>query len=135
MSENDWEEVRKALQITYYSVELKIDGYNVSLVLERVSAFKNVILVYIDGKFKSEWLSDDCEIRRRFANKKTKALFTKKGLAKGEKLTKKREKEIDRFLKEHQDVKYEYFVPYWTNFNSLKKHLIKHNENIERVNE
>ncbi len=130
MSEHDWEEVRKSLQITYYTVELKIDGYNVSLVLERVSAFKNVIVIYIDGKFKSEWLCNECEIRSRFANKKTKALFTKKGLAKGEKLTKKREKEIDRFLKEHQE-RYDYYTPYWTNFNSLKKHLIKNNENIE----
>ncbi len=132
MTKEDWEMVRKTLELQYCEVELKIDDYNVTLRLERENAFKNVIVIYVDGKFKAEWLTKDCDIRSRFANKKTSSLYSKKDFMRGKKVTKKEEKIIENFLKEN-NKQFNYYTPYWTSFNSLKRHLIKNNENITLI--
>lgn len=132
MNQDEWKEVERALQITYHSVKLNIDGYNITLRLERESAFKNKIVIYVNGTFEFKWLFKDCEERKRFTNKRTKSRFKKSDLTYGEKVSKKQEKLNEEFLKSEEN-KYYYYSPYWTSFNSLKRHLIANNEKIELI--
>ncbi len=132
MTKEDWDKVQENLNYLYSTVILAIDGYNVTLQLEPVSAMKNHIAIYIDNKVKGEWLTEECEERRRFMCKHTKNLFTKSKLINGKKVSKREMKHIEEMLKDPKN-KYDVYLPWWTNFNSLKKHLIKNNENIEIV--
>lgn len=132
MTKGEWKEVERALELTFNSVKLNVDGYNITLILERETAFKNRISVYIDGTFKMKWLFEDCEQRKRFTNKRTKSLVRKSTLNNGKKVSKRQEKLNEEFLKSESN-KYHYYLPYWYNFNSLKKHLIANNENIELI--
>lgn len=132
MTKDEWKEVERALELTFNSVKLNVDGYNITLILERETAFKNRISVYIDGTFKMKWLFEDCEQRKRFTNKRTKSLVRKSTLNNGKKVSKRQEKLNEEFLKSESN-KYHYYLPYWYNFNSLKKHLIANNENIELI--
>ncbi|MFW5435227.1 hypothetical protein [Paenibacillus apiarius] len=124
MTTEDWKTVEKNLRHLHYPVELNCDGYPVTLVLERVTPFKNGIAVYIDGTVKSSWLIDDCEERRRFMRPITKSLFTKKQLESAKKISKK-------YYKEAVAQKYTCHDHRWYSFRSLKSHLIKNNEVIE----
>lgn len=129
MTKEEWVQVEKALQSLYSIVELKIDGYKVALRLERLDTYKNAITVYINGEFKGKWLMEECEERRRFLRKREKSLITQKQKKDLNKLSKK-------FRKEHEEWfnrSYVYYEPWWTSFNSLRKHLIKENESIELV--
>jgi len=105
------------------------DGYEVTLLLGPISQFKNAILVYIGGKIRGKWLSEDCEERRRFFQSVTKSILSPKKKAALKKLPKKTRLQLE------EKTKYTYFLPYWTSFKALKSHLIKHNSNIELISE
>lgn len=127
MTAEDCKEVESKLSIPYSSVELKVDGYNLTVghVLEK--PLKYCLVVYIDGVFKTNWLFEDCEIRRRFCNRHTKSILTAK-----DKKALKRERKAFR-EKIIKDSTYEWYEPYWSSFRSLKSHLIKNNKSIEIV--
>ncbi|BFH10861.1 hypothetical protein WJ0W_005967 [Paenibacillus melissococcoides] len=124
MTIEDWKTVEKNLRHLHYPVELNCDGYPVTLVLERVTPFKNGIAVYIDGTVKGSWIIDDCEERRRFMRPITKQLFTRKQLESAKKVSKK-------YYRDAAAQKYTYHDHRWYSFGSLKRHLIKNNEVIE----
>lgn len=125
MTKEEWEQVKKTLESLFHMANLKIDGYDVSLCLQRTSTYKNSIVVYVNGVLKGEWLGKDCEERRRFLQKREHSVLSAKEKAKLKKFSKKFQKEFDR--------KYSVYYPYWTSFGSLKKHLIENNERIELV--
>lgn len=129
MTKEQWKEAENALKSLFNYVKLKIDGYEVSLHLERIDTYKNGITVYINGKFDGNWLFQECEERRRFCRKIEKSMVTSKQKAEFKKLPKKLQKEYQEFY----NRKYEYYNFYWTSFNTLKRHLIKENENIELI--
>lgn len=127
MTKEEWKRCQEALKSFYSIVKLNVDGYEVGLRLERVDTYRNKIMVYVNGGFKGKWLIEDCEERRRFLRKMEKSLITAKQKKDLNKLPKK-------FRKEHEELfnrSYVYYEPYWTSFNSLKKHLINENESIE----
>ena len=124
MTKDEWAKVETATKSFFSMAKLKIDDYDIALRLQRVSTYKNVIMVYVNDVFKGEWLANDCEERRRFMCKKERNLATK---SKIKHLPKKEQKIlIDKY-------KYCVYSPYWTSFSSLKKHLIKENQSIELV--
>lgn len=128
MTNYEWKQTQEALKDFYGIVKLKIDGYEVSLRLERIDQFKNAIMIYVDGTFSIKQLTEDSEERRRFFCKRTRSILNKKEkveMMKG--LSKKQKVELE------QKSKYEYYVPYWTSFRSMKKHLIENNKNIELI--
>lgn len=116
----------------YSSVELRCDGYEVALVLVRISQFKNVIKVYVNGVIKGEWLVNDCEERRRFFRPVKRSVFTQKQKAAMKKVSKRLRQKAGL---PDPDASFTYCVPYWTSFRALKRHLIKHNSNIELIRE
>ena len=125
MTKQEWQRVQKALMDINNKVVLNIDGYEVTVVLVRVSTMKNAIAIYVNGHFKGKWLIEDCDERRRFVQKRTKSLYTSKELIK-----------IGIHKKEHKNYlkqKYQYYKTHWESFGGLRGHLIRNNESIELV--
>ncbi|MDP4092580.1 MAG: hypothetical protein Q8920_04395 [Bacillota bacterium] len=127
MTNEDWKEVDKKLHSFYNTVKLKCDGYEVSLVLERLNQFKNAIVVYINGAIKGEWLYCECEESRRFFRKVTRSVLSPKEKKAISKISKKLQKELGL------NNEYSFYCTYWTSFSSLKKQLIKQNSSIEHI--
>lgn len=127
MTNNEWKQVEDDLKSPYKFVKLLCDGYELTLCLQRISVYKNVIAFYVNGVFKGEWLAKDCEERKRFFRKGHKSILTAKEKAEFKKLSKKKQAEWrERFF-------YDTYTPYWTSFRSLKKHLIENNKVIELI--
>ena len=129
MNRKEWQAVEEALKSLYGQVILKIDSYEVTLRLDRISTYKNGIMVYVNGKFRVQWIFEDCEERRRFLRKKERSMITPKQREAYKKMSKRLQKEY----KEIYNRKYESYDFYWTSFNSLRRHLIENNESIEVI--
>lgn len=129
MNKEEWKEIEEKLKSFFEVVKLNCDGYEVSLSLQRVSQYKNAIVVYVNGKFKHEWINKDCEESRRFLKKVSKSFYSQKQKNKYKKLSKKLQKELGVDV----DKKYSYYLPYWTSFNSLKRQLAKENNSIKLI--
>jgi len=123
MTTEEWIEVQEKLKGFYDIVKLKIDEYEVSIVLERIDQFKNGLIVYVNGKH----LTEDCEERRRFYRPVTKSILSAKQKKSFGKLSKKVSAELE------SKTKYTYYSYYWTSFGGLKKHIIKNNSSIEVI--
>lgn len=113
---------------------MKIDGYNVAIAYVKETPTKFCLAVYVDGYIKGEWITNDCDIRRRFYRCYEKSLFNskeKKEIFKG--FTKR---ERDRLERENHDrMYYTVYTPYFGSFRTLKAHLIKNNKSIELIKE
>lgn len=126
MTKEEWKKVDIALtSVCAPPVNLKIDGYKVSLDLNQKSRYQNVIVVYVNDKICGKWLKDDCEIRRRFYCCKKRTYVTEKDFKK----LNIRGKKVKQKLKDQYS--YDEYTPYWTNFETMKKHFIANNESIE----
>ena len=66
MTKEEWKQAEEALTHFFRPVELKVDGYDITLILERVGVYQNKIMVYIGGEFRGQWMAEDCDERRRF---------------------------------------------------------------------
>ena len=66
MTKEEWKQAEEALTHFFHPVELKVDGYDITLILERVGVYQNKIMVYIGGEFRGQWMAEDCDERRRF---------------------------------------------------------------------
>lgn len=127
MTKEEWAKAENALSTIYGHVNLKIDGYNVSVGFVKETATKYFLAVYIDGTFKMKWCLEDSEIRRRFCCQHKKAMIKK-----SEFIKKFGKREYNRIKKEHPECCYAiYYTPYFGSFRTLKNHLIKNNQSIE----
>lgn len=127
LTTTEWKEIEEALKSIYYFVRLDCDGYILTISLTRVTQFKNVIRVYVNGSVKGEWLQAECEESRRFFKKITRHALSPQKRKQYMKLPKKLQKELNL------DRSVSYYTPDWTSFNSLKKQLIAQNESIRLV--
>lgn len=132
MTPEDWKEVKERLEDFYSTVKLKCDGYEVILLLGRISQMENAILIYINGEVKGKWLINDCEERRRFMRPVKKSVFSQKQRTQMKTISKKLRQ---KYGLPDPNASITAYYPYWTSFNSLKRHLIKHNDSIELVRE
>lgn len=129
MTVEDWKYIESKLtDFLGGRVKLKIDGYDISLVLLRESknSLKNVIAVYVNGYIKTEYLNENSEVAKRFMCPSKKCIFTKKEI---EKITKNKKQQ--QLIKEKNTRIY--YSPYWTSFRRLKSHFIKNNCDIELI--
>ena len=121
MNDEMWNEVEFQLFELGKIVRLKADDYNIWLINQR-EGNKLYTVVYVDGKFKFEWATTDCDIRHRFMCPSKKCVVTKQELDK------------IRSKKARQEVKEQYtylaYSPFWSSFRRLRKHLIENNNEI-----
>ena len=129
MTKEEWKQVEEVLTHIFHPVELKLDGYDITLILERVGVYQNKIMVYIGGEFRGKWMAEDCEERRRFLQEQKHNILSGKQRADFEKLPKRRQKE----LREKYPMQYSSFTPQWSSFRALKKHFCANNLRIELV--
>lgn len=126
MTKEEWAKVNESVQSVFMSgAKLEIDGYEVYLKLMQVSQFKNAIAIWINGAFKGEWLTEDCEERRRFLPCKTKTLVTPKDI---KNYGIRGKKQIQAFKERYS---YNLYSNMWTNFNAMRKHFEANNDNIK----
>ena len=78
MTPEEWKKVENTLSSPYGRVEFKIDGYDITIICVVEKPLHYCLAVYVDGKIKVEWISQDCEIRRKFYQKHTKSLLDSK---------------------------------------------------------
>ena len=65
MTENEWNYVLCKLN-DGMDVKLLIDGYEVELKIVKYGISAAAVIPYINGEYKSSWLINDCEERRKF---------------------------------------------------------------------
>ena len=129
MTKEEWKGVENALSQFFHPVKLSVDGYDITLILERVGIYQNKIMVYIGGQFRGKWLAEDCEERRRFMQEQKHSILSRKEKARFEKMSKRMQKE----LQEKYPMQYSTFTPQWSSFRALKKHFCANNQKIELI--
>lgn len=82
MTDEQWKQVEKNISGIYFSIHLKIDGYDITLQPVKNGNLKFMIAVYVNGYIKGEWIINDCEIRKKFYRSISKCSFTKKDIEK-----------------------------------------------------
>lgn len=131
MTATDWEKVENKLSYPFGGVKLRIDGHDISIMVEKASpkSLKYVLAVYVDGYIKEEWFTSDCDIRRKFYCKRTKSLLTK-DYRKSPVFKRMKKKEQEEWIKKHV---YVYYSPYFSSFKMLKAHFTKNNDSIDLI--
>lgn len=132
MTADEWKKAEQMLHPPYGHAKFLIDGYNVIVEMRLTSSTKFSFVVFVDGVFKGEWLTEDCDIRRRFCYKGRQTLLTSK--KKDEFIKKFGKREYNRFIKENPELCYvTFYSPYFGSFRTLKQHFIKNNTSITLV--
>ena len=134
MQQEDWDELKEQMASPYGTMRLKCDQFEVALQQAVDSKSRKwVTAVYVDGVFKGAWTGatkegePEHEEARRFLRKVSKSVYTKKDVEAYRKCVGKRQ--ADKLAAK----KFFYFLPTWSSFNSLKKHLLANNTSIERI--
>lgn len=127
MTPEEWRKVDDALRYPWGRAKLRVDGYDVSLAVAALRPRRYVIVVYVNGYFRGEWITkkgDEWpEEARRFLPLKRHRLFPEarlKGLPK-------------RSAAELRRKSYELRGYYWSSVGSLKRHFTANNSSIELV--
>lgn len=130
MTKEDWSKAEKTLSSPYSKVNFKADGYDLTVIPVQTKALRYELMIYVNGKFKGEWIINDCEIRRKFLCRKKHSLLTQKD--KNSKAF-KRLSETDKEKVVELSTYYTY-SPCFGSFKSLKSQLVNNNQSIELVN-
>lgn len=125
-TERQWAWIERLLSSPYMQVDMGIDGYKVSLLTQPTRPLEFAIMVYINDCFKGEWISNDCEERRRFFRRSTVSVWS----GAQRKAFKTMSKQTLRSMGVDPDEKAVAYTPYWPSFGPLWRHLLKHNRNI-----
>jgi len=124
----DWKKVEAALSGPFGRASFTVDGYALTLEVKQVKPLKFAVMVYVNGWFKGEWLQKDCEERRRFYCPKTGRVFSAASKAR---LTKGLSKRAIAQYHPNIDKTFSYWLPCWSSFGPLKRHLVANNKSIE----
>jgi len=138
-TKEEWDFIIDSLSGIFGSVELLVDGYKVNIVRKRTGKNSLGSTVYVNGYVKGIWmvthkLSDTefvvPEESKRFYRPSVRSLYKQKEVKRAERECGK------RFAKKHGYYdKLVFYVPEWGSANSLKRHLLKNNHNIELLKE
>lgn len=114
-------EIAAELSLPYASLTLKCDSYRVTL-QNHMHKRRLETWVYVEGKFRGEWLSTDCEERRRFY-RPVRSIPSRNYVAAMKKISGRKWKPKERI----------YFMPSWPSPLPLLRHLIKNNTTVHWV--
>ncbi|MEY4428620.1 MAG: hypothetical protein RLZZ182_1309 [Pseudomonadota bacterium] len=132
MTPEQWKALEGQVSRPYGYAKLMVDGFQITLQVERASAkaIRYSIVLYINGKIQFEQARNDCEERRRFWRKTVRRVHTDREIQEITKGVGKRD--AARFIKKYGlDRTFDFYVPYFSTFASLKSQLVKNNESIE----
>lgn len=127
MTKDDWLAFEYALTQPYGTAALLVDGFKVSFSVSR-SGMRLVILTYVNGVFKGEWIVKDCEERRRFYRPSSVSVYSEK---ERQKLTKGFSKTNVKKYFPNLDRKFFVYHFEWLSVTYLKRHLMANNKSIE----
>jgi len=132
MTNDEWQQVQNQLVPPFGMVVLDCDGYELTLSVQRYKGLQMCIMTYVDGRFKGEWITGDCEIRRKFMRAEKFYLHASSARSRAKKLSKRDLADLKRVGLDpwKQSVCY---TPVWLSFAPLKRHLQKNCTNIELV--
>lgn len=132
MTADDWKKAEERLALPFGLAKFIVDGYKVTVETRLVTKTKYGYFVFIDGVFKYKWITEDCEIRRRFCFEGQRSFMT--GKKKADFIKQFGKREYNRLLKKSPEmIRYKYWQPYFGSFRSLKSHFEKNNESITLV--
>lgn len=129
MTEDEWAKVERALSSPYGAADLRVDGFEVALRVERLRKLQYTIVVYVNGSWKGTWLRTDCEERRRFFRQVRRSFMTRTRYENWRKAFGKKRADAER-----AQARGAYWLPDWTSFGALRRHMVKNNASIELVN-
>lgn len=128
MTKDEWLKVEQALSSPFGHIKLVVDGYDLTLEVRRLTALKYVILPFVNGWAKGEWLRDKTEEARRFYRPVKRRLYSP---AQVKKMTKGLSKSAVKRYFPGLDKVIEHYTFEWPSFAPLKRHLIANNTVIE----
>jgi len=125
MNKEDWESVARHLTWPGAQARLQCDQFMVTLQVQR-DKMRMYIAVYVDGWMKGEWMTTDCEERRRFLRPITH---------RPKPHTKHQLKLLGKKWCDDQRVKYTrtYYTPFWPSAKALRRHFEKYNISVART--
>lgn len=127
-----WKELQAKLSHPYGYAKLMVDGYTITLQVERTStkAMKYEIVLYVNGKIDFKLAREDCDVRRRFWRKTVRRLYSP---AKKAEILKGQTKRFAAMLTKEMglDKTMDFYVPWFPTFASLKTQLTQNNQDIQ----
>ncbi|MFZ6872847.1 hypothetical protein ACO0LF_12345 [Undibacterium sp. Di27W] len=132
ITKEQWKEIEGQLSLTWGSVDLKIDGYNINLRVEPQKARTYAVMVYLDYKFEWKWAFDGTEEAKRFCRTVSKFMFKPKERAVmvkmhgGKRCPKAELEQINR--------KFYFYSPLWSSVPAMRRHFEKNNHSLEVIN-
>jgi len=132
MTPAQWKELQGNLNHPYGYAQLMVDGYLITLQVERKSAksMKYEIALYINGKIDFQQGRDDCEERRRFWRKTVRRVYSpakKSSMLKG--FSKRDAARLAKSM--NLDRTFDFYLPWFPTFASLKSQLTKNCQDIQ----
>lgn len=133
MQQQDWDDLKAQMACPWGHMKLKCDQFEVTLAQETDSKSRKwMTSIYVGGVLDGKWCQAENgeplhEEARRFFRKVERRVYSAKRVEEYRKLFGKRE--ANKLTAE----RYVYFLPHWSSFNSLKRHLLANNQAIERI--
>lgn len=126
-SKEQWAQVERGLHGVFGNATLRVDGYTVDLRKSQASESRLAIVCYVDGWLRGEWLTEDCEERRRFMRPVKKYLWSRRQRAD----LKRKSKSMLAELNIDPDKYITQYRMGWPSFAPLRRHLCRNNDCIE----
>lgn len=135
LTKEQWQQIEQQLSGPFGQVELKADGYKITLQVQGYKALRQCVVVFVDGVSKGEWFKGEAPEAKKFCREERRWLYPAK--RRDEAKAKLKSRRLDPFLREHYKGVAESFsaiwVPYWFAPKSLTRHLRKTCADIDIV--
>lgn len=132
MTPAQWKELQAKLNDPWGHAKLMVDGYTITLQVERTSnkSMKYEIALYVNGKIDFKYGREDCDVRRRFWRKTVRRIYSP---AKKAAILKGQTKRFAAMLTKEMglDKTMDFYLPWFPTFASLKTQLTKNNQDIQ----
>lgn len=130
LSKEQKEQIIKELSHTFGTVMLKCDDDHITLAVEQVKSLKYRVVIYVNGKWKGEWLDSAKNFpEQKYLNKRVRSLYSKAEVASMQKKFGKRA--TNNFMSLNKT-----YVTYdltWASGKMVLNHLIKVSKSIELI--
>jgi hypothetical protein len=141
MTKEDWATIEKKLSWPGDGAHLNCDGYQLGIYRARRTEMRDCLVIYVNGVFRGEWATKDCEERKRFLCP-MKAYYYKPMMRAAIKANRaKRPKHIRDVVEKalgklaDPDASFIWYSCLWPSLKRLKAHLVKNNREISIIRE